>query len=87
MVAEVRAVQEGRGAGAPGVADTPRLLVVTAPVKQLELALAPRLERQLPSSFSFDITITLHRKRKPKPKPKPKLTLPVAPNPLRIELV
>ncbi len=77
MVAEVRAVQEGRGAGAPGVADTLRLQVATAPVRQLELVLAPRLERLLPSSFSFDIIITLHLRRKPK------LMLPAAPSPPR----
>jgi len=48
-----------------GLADTPRHRGDTAPAKQLELGLAPRLALPLASPFSSDTIITLQTKRRP----------------------
>jgi hypothetical protein len=79
----VAGVQAGRGAEPPEHPDTLHHQVVTDPVRQSELALAPRLELLLPWSFSFGTIITLHPKRKHKPK----LTLLAAPSPSRTKLL
>jgi hypothetical protein len=48
-----------------GLGDTPRHQGDTAPAKQLELGLAPRLALQSASLFSSDTIITLLTKHRP----------------------